>query len=63
MPRKTRHIKAVPPPPAEIRGFLAEVGEVLREQLAERRNSSGTVPEDVHDGANDDESGRILPSE
>ena len=64
MPCKTRHTKAVPPPPPEIKGFLAEVGEVLREQLAEKRGGgSGAVPKDAHEGANDDESGGILPSE
>lgn len=64
MPRKTRHTKAVPPPPAEIKGSLAVVGEVVREFLAEKRGGgSGTVPEEVHDGANDDESGGILPGE
>ena len=63
MPRKSRHTKSTHIPPPEVRAFLAEVGEVVREYLEAKRRS-GTIMADTNDeGAHDDESGRILPGE
>ena len=61
MPRKTRHTKSVPNPPPDIRGFLVEVGEVVREILESRRSPS-IMPVDTNPGEDEDESSGILPS-
>ena len=63
MPRKTKHSKPAALPPQEIRGLLAEVGEVLREYLEAKRRSESTVPDNAGDGAHDDESSGIYSSQ
>ena len=63
MPRKARHTKSVPAPPPEIIGFLAEVGEVVREYLEAKRRAERTMLDNADDGAHDDESGGIYSSQ
>ena len=63
MPRKIRHTKSTPLPPPEIRGFLAQVGEVLLEHLEAKRHSETIMRETTDKGAIDDESGGLLPGQ
>ena len=63
MPRKTKHRKPAALPPQEIWGFLAEVGEVVREYLEAKRRSERTMLDNPDDGAHDDESGGIYSSQ
>ena len=62
MPRKPKNDKPAALPPPEIRGFLAEVGEVLREHLEAKRRWEHIMLDSADDGAHDDESGGISSS-
>ena len=44
--------------PAELRGFLAVVGEIVQEHLQSRREQSATIIDDGHDEEVDHANGR-----